>query len=76
LARGIDFIHRSFAKAGSLPFLWFVSGLSVGVEIDFIDACLSRGAWLGVPRISAQLDLAELLYGETAPLTRSFWHPG
>jgi hypothetical protein len=32
-----------------LPFLRIVSGLNVGIEIDFINAGLLLGAWLGVP---------------------------
>jgi hypothetical protein len=38
--------------------LRIIAGLSVAIEIDFINAGLLRGAWFGVPRISAQLDLA------------------
>jgi hypothetical protein len=49
-----------------------VSALSVGVEVDFIDASLSRGAWLGVPCVGAQLDLTEFLHGKAAPNTYSF----
>jgi hypothetical protein len=37
--------------------------LSIGVEIDIINAGLVRGSWRGVPCIHAQLDLAELLHG-------------
>jgi len=48
--------------------LRIIAGLSVGVEIDFIDASLPRGAWLGVPRVSAQLDLAEFLLRNTTPV--------
>jgi len=51
----------------------FFFPLSVGVKIDFIDAGLVRGAWLGMPCIRAQLDLAELLDGETAPTSHSVW---
>ena len=46
----------------------FFFPLSVGVKIDFIDAGLVRGAWLGMPCIRAQLDLAELLESRTAGL--------
>jgi hypothetical protein len=53
--------------------LWVVSGLSIGIEINFINARLARGAWLGVPCIRAQLDLAEFLHGEATPATHSFW---
>jgi len=49
-----------------------VSALSVGVEVDFIDASLSRGAWLRVPCLGAQLDLAEFIHGKAAPNTLSF----
>jgi hypothetical protein len=61
------------AATASMPFLWVVSGLSVDVEIDCVDARLSRGARLSVPRIHAQLDLAEFLHDEAALLTHSFW---
>jgi len=47
--------------------------LSVGVEIDFIDAGLPPGTWLGVPCLATQLDLAEFLHGEAAPNTYSLW---
>ena len=57
-----------------MSFLRVVSRLSVNVEIDFIDAGLVRGARLGVPCTGAQLDLAELLYGEAAPAAHSVWH--
>jgi hypothetical protein len=50
-----------------------VSRLSVGVEIDFIHAGLLRGAWFGVPRLSAQLDLAEFLHSQATPNTATFW---
>jgi hypothetical protein len=53
--------------------LRIIAGLSVGVEIDFIDASLPRGAWLGVPRVSAQLDLAEFLHSQATPNTPTFW---
>src|SRR5579862_7156302 len=46
----------------SLPLLRILTGLSVCIEIDFINAGLLRGARLGVPPVSAQLDLAEFLY--------------
>jgi hypothetical protein len=32
-----------------------VSGLSVGIEINFINAGLPRGAWLGVPCVRASV---------------------
>jgi len=53
--------------------LRFVPRLSVGVEIDFINAGLLRGVWFGVPRLSAQLDLAEFLYSQATPNTAIFW---
>lgn len=52
-----------------MPFLRIVSGLTVGIEIDFINAGLLFGAWPGVPCASAQLDLAEFLYREATPYT-------
>jgi hypothetical protein len=52
-----------------------VSGLSVGVEVDLIDASLSQRAWLGVPSVGAQLDLAEFLHGKAAPNAPSFRRP-
>jgi len=53
--------------------LRIIAGLSVGVEIDFIDASLPRGVWLGVPRVSAQLDLTEFLHSQATPNTPTFW---
>jgi hypothetical protein len=53
--------------------LRIVARLSVCVEIDFIDASLPRGAWLGVPRFSAQLDLAKFLHSQATPNTLIFW---
>jgi hypothetical protein len=52
--------------------LRIIAELSVGIEIDFINAGLLRGAWLGVPRISAQLDLAEFLHSQATPNTPTF----
>jgi len=49
-------------------FRWLI----VGVEFDFINASLPRGAWLGVPCLRAQLNLAEFLHGEAAPAALSF----
>jgi hypothetical protein len=49
--------------------LRIIAGLSVAIEIDFIYAGLLRGAWLGVPRVSAQLDLAEFRYSQATPNT-------
>jgi hypothetical protein len=54
-----------------LSFLRIVSGLNVGIEIDFINAGLRFGAWLGVPCLLAQLDMAEFLYSEATPYTLS-----
>jgi len=56
-----------------LPFLRIVSGLNVGIEIDFINAGLPFGAWPGVPCLGAQLDMAEFLYSEATPYTLAFW---
>jgi hypothetical protein len=55
-----------------LPFLRSVSGLNVGIEIDFINAGLRFGAWPGAPCLLAQLDMAEFLYSETTPYTLAF----
>jgi hypothetical protein len=52
-----------------LPILRIVSGLSVDIEIHFINAGLPFGTWLGVPRPRAQLDMAEFLHGEATPDT-------
>jgi hypothetical protein len=49
--------------------LRIVSGLSVDIEIHFINAGLPFGTWLGVPRPRAQLDIVELLHGEATPDT-------
>jgi hypothetical protein len=47
-----------------LPILRIVSGLSVDIEIHFINAGLPLVTWLGVPRPRAQLDIVELLHGQ------------
>jgi hypothetical protein len=52
--------------------LRIVSGLSVSIEINFINAGLPRGAWLGVPGIRAQLNLTESLHGKATPDTPTF----
>jgi hypothetical protein len=52
-----------------LPILRIVSGLSVDVEVHFINAGLPFGTCLGAPRPSAQLDLTEFLHGEATPNT-------
>jgi hypothetical protein len=52
-----------------LPILRIVSGLSVDIEIHFINAGLPFGTWLGVPRPRAQLDMVEFLHGEATPDT-------
>jgi hypothetical protein len=49
--------------------LRIVSGLSVDIEIHFINAGLSFSTWLGVPRPRAQLDMVEFLHGEATPDT-------
>jgi hypothetical protein len=49
--------------------LRIVSGLTVNIEIHFINAGLSSGTWLGVPRPRAQLDMVEFLHGEATPDT-------
>jgi hypothetical protein len=56
-----------------LPLLRSIFPLSVSVEIDFIDAGLPRGAWLGVPRLRTQLDLTEFLHSQATPNTLPFW---
>jgi hypothetical protein len=53
--------------------LRIIAGLSVGIEIDFINAGLLRGPWLRVPRVSAQLNLAEFLHSQATPNTPTFW---
>jgi hypothetical protein len=53
--------------------LRIIAGLSVGIEIDFINAGLLRGAWLGVPRVRAQLDLADRRHSQATPNTPTFW---
>jgi hypothetical protein len=52
--------------------LRILSELSVGIEIDFINAGLSRGARLGMPWAHAQLHLAEFLHREATPYTLAF----
>jgi hypothetical protein len=56
-----------------LPLLRIFFPLSVSVEIDFLDAGLPPGAWLGVPCLRVQLDLGEFLHGEAAPDAHSSW---
>jgi hypothetical protein len=53
--------------------LRIIAGLSVGIEIDFINAGRLRGAWLGVPRVTAQLDLADFLHSPATPNAPTFW---
>ena len=55
-----------------MPLLRIIAGLSVGIEIDFINAGLLWAACLGVPRASAQLDLTEFLHRQTTPNTPTF----
>ena len=43
--------------------------LSVGIEINFVNAGLPFGTWLCVPRSRAQLDILEFLHGEATPAT-------
>jgi hypothetical protein len=57
-----------------LPILRIVSGLSVDIEIHFINAGLPFGTWLGVPRPRAQLDMAEFLHGEATPDAAALWY--
>jgi hypothetical protein len=49
--------------------LRIASGLSVDIEIHFVNAGLPFGTWLGVPRSCAQLDMAKFLHGEATPNT-------
>jgi hypothetical protein len=53
--------------------LRIIAGLNAAIEIDFINAGLLRGAWLGVPRVGAQLDFAEFLHSQATPNTPTFW---
>jgi hypothetical protein len=57
-----------------LPILRIVSGLSVDIEIHFINAGLPLGTWLGVPRPRAQLDIVKFLHGEATPDTAALWY--
>ncbi len=57
----------------SLPLLRIIAELSVGIEIDFINAGPLRGAWLGVPRVGAQLDSAKFLHRQARPNTPTRW---
>jgi hypothetical protein len=50
-----------------------ISELSIGIEIDIINAGLPIGAWLCVPCAHPQLDLAEFLHRETTPEACAFW---
>jgi hypothetical protein len=53
--------------------LRILSELSVGIEIDFINAGLSRGARLAMPWAGAQLHSAEFPHREATPYTLAFW---
>jgi hypothetical protein len=53
--------------------LRILSQLSVGIEIDFINAGLSRGARLAMPWAAAQLHSAEFLHRRATPYTLAFW---
>jgi hypothetical protein len=53
--------------------LWIAYRLNVGIEIDFINAGLSLGTWLGTPCIRTQLDWGEFLHREASPDTVAFW---
>jgi len=53
--------------------LRIISRLSVGIEIHFLNAGLSRRAWLAVPNACAQLDLAEFLHSEATPDASTSW---
>jgi hypothetical protein len=53
--------------------LRILSQLSVGIEIDFINAGLSCGARLGMPWARAQLHSAEFLHRRATPYTLAFW---
>jgi hypothetical protein len=50
-----------------------VSGLSIGIEINFINGGLPRRAWRGGPYVAAQLDLAGFLHGGAAPIRPNKW---
>jgi len=69
--------HRSGAPVtatiASLSHLRILSGLSVGIEVDFIYAGLPLEPWLCVPCVRTQLDSAEFLYREATPYTLAFW---
>jgi hypothetical protein len=52
--------------------LRIISGLSAGVEIDFINTGLPLGPRLSVPGVPAQLHLAEFLYSQASPYTLAF----
>jgi len=53
--------------------LRIVFGLSIDIEIYFIDAGLSFSTRLGVPSTGAQLYMAESLHGQAAPDTATIW---
>jgi hypothetical protein len=57
------------APIASLPLLRIISRLSVDIEINFINAGLPPGMWLGMPCVHAQCDLAEFLDREASPCT-------
>jgi hypothetical protein len=50
-----------------------ISELSVGIEIDIINAGLPFGAWLCMPFAHTQLHLTEFLHRETTPDASAFW---
>src|ERR1039457_1045654 len=60
------------ATTASLPLLRIVSRLSIGVEIDYLDAVLAARARLGVPGACLQRDLTEFIHSDAAPAAHSF----
>jgi hypothetical protein len=52
--------------------LRIIARLSVAIETDFINACLLQGARLGMPGVSAALDMVEFLHSQATPNTPTF----
>jgi hypothetical protein len=50
-----------------LPVLWIVSGLSIGVELEILNAALPGKARSGVPAASPRFGSAEFVHGDAGP---------
>jgi len=53
--------------------LWIASRLNVGIEIDFINAGLSLGTWLGTHALERNSTWVSFSNREASPDTMAFW---